>query len=161
MNISSGAKKDLLVLSFIHSILTVSMSEDTKSDDDILKRNGDYRINKQIDRNINRLQERIKSTIDELMTPGIALWIKSNMDKRIGTTLSKIQEEYVSLELMAIWIAFANFCERDKPLDDRFKWLTNEEQYFRINEIMQKTNSARLEDKMFNLAYEIISMIKG
>lgn len=161
MNISSGAKKDLLVLSFINSILSVAMMEETKTNKDLNIRGGDYKINKKIDRNMIRLQERIHKTITETITPDIAKWIKSNMDKRIGLTLSKIQEQYVNLELMAIWIAYVNFCERDKPLDDRFKWLTDEEQYFRINEMMQKTDSAKLDDKMFNLAYEIIAMIKG
>ena len=46
--ISSGAKKDLLVLQFAAALIQVSKTDDVFNDDDLVKRvnNKDYHINK-------------------------------------------------------------------------------------------------------------------
>ncbi len=90
-----------------------------------------------------------------------AKWIKNNLDKRVGKMLMKIQDETISLEFLALWILYVNFVERTQKLNDEFSWLKNESIYFRVAEYLSKTNVAKVEDKMFMMAYDAVQMIKS
>ena len=164
--ISSGAKKDLLVLSFVKSMIQVSLTEDSVQDAELQSRidNKDYKVNKRIDRALNRLNDKLTDTINNIYKIGgkeVAVWVKKNLHKRIGGTLTKIQEDSINLEMLALWVMYVNFAEKKRPLHKEFERFTDAEEYFKITELMTNTNVSNLEDKMFNTAYDVIATIKS
>lgn len=61
-----------------------------------------------------------------------------------------------------MYLMFRNFCERDKPLADEFKEYDNADLYFGNIDLLKMTNiSDELENKMMNLAYQVIAELKG
>jgi len=159
--LSSGAKKDLLVLYFAYSLIKVSKDSNEYDGIEAIS-NKDYKINKRIDRNLDKLENDILKTIDSLIGEvETAKWIKNNLDKRVGKLLMKIQDETINLEFLALWVLYVNFADnRTQKLNDEFSWLTNENLYFRVAEYLSKTNVAKVEDKMFMMAYDAVHMIK-
>ena len=166
MKISSGAKKDLLILQFCHSMIRVSAQEETRKDDDLKNRvsNKNYHINKRIDRHLLNLSEKLHETSDSIYKIGgqeVAMWVKKNLPNRIGGTLTKIQSETINLEMLAIWVLYCNFAEKDRPLHQNFEWLRDANQYFKITEMMEQTEVSFLEEEMFKIAYDVINRIKS
>lgn len=164
--LSSGAKKDLLVLSFAKSMLEVSKGDDAKSDESLMPRtdNKDYRINKRINNNFDRVIERINETLDNLYLEGgkeTAVWVKKNLEKRVGKVLLKIQHDRVNLEMLALWIIYCNFSETKRVLNAKFEWLAQGDQWLRIADMLDETSSGEIQGNMFNTAYDVIARIKG
>lgn len=164
--LSSGAKKDMLVLSFVSSLFSVSKQEATKEDESIPNRddNKAYKINKRIDSNIERISTKINETIDNLYKDGgneTSNWIRNNLQKRIGGTLVKIQDDKINLEMLGLWILYCNFSEIKRPLHEEMEWLTEGSQFLRIADMMEETKISDLQGKMNFAAYDVIQRIKG
>ena len=158
---SKGLMQDIFVLQFAHSILKVSMSEDIRKDDELIQHKGEYRTEVKIDRNLSKLISKIQETIDIIIDTDIAKFLQKNTNTKDKKALEFLQNETISLESLALNILYVNFCERKKKLDDRLNWLTDEKQYFRINDLLEKTAVSQVEDRMFLLAYDVISILKG
>lgn len=164
--ISAGAKKDLLVLQFAAALLQVSKTDDVFNDDDLIKRvnNKDYHINKRIDRAIEALHGRMGKTINGIMQKegySLSKWLRAALDSKVMPTLKSITAKTINLELLALWIAFVNFSERDKTLNAEFEEYEDANQYFRIIELIGGTEVARLEGELFEEAYKIVAILKG
>lgn len=164
--LSSGAKRDLLVLSFAKSMIEVSKSEDARSDENLAPRidNKDYHINKRIDNNLERIAIKINETLDSLYAEGgmeVAKWVKNNLSKRIGGTLTKIQAERINLEMLAIWVLYVNFADVKRNLHDKFQWLTNGSEWLRLADMMEETKISNLQGNMFQTAYDVVERIKS
>ena len=164
--ISSGAKKDLLVLRFAQAIFTVSKTDEVFADDNLLKRDSkvDYHLNKRIERAISALETRIKSTSDTLIKRDgyeLSKWLRSHLNSKIMPALKSITAKTINLEMLALWILFVNFSERDKSLIPEFEEYAEPNQYFRIIELLGGTAVARLEGELFEEAYRLVSTIKG
>ena len=164
--ISSGAKKDMLVLQFCKAMLDVSKMEETVNDTDVVsvKNNKNYHLNKRIQTALDKMSDRMQTTLNTLYIDGgtsTAEWVRSNMNKRIGSTIKDFQAKTVNLEMLSMWIMYVNFCERDKAIHPLFKEWLDEKQYFRIIELLGGTEVARLEGEMFDISYDIVKRIKG
>jgi hypothetical protein len=165
MRLSSGTRLDLMVVQFAASLIQISL-ENNCDDDGLIERgsNKGYHLNKRIDRRLQKLHSGLQDTVSSLFAEGgkeVALWIRSNLDKRVGKTLLSIQESNVNLESLASWILFINFCERDKPVNKNMVWLQNEKQYFELSDMIGQTEIKGVEADMYQEAYRAISMIKA
>lgn len=164
--LSSGAKRDFLVLQFAKSLIEVSKKDESKADDDLFNRddNKDYKLNRRIDRALDKLSDRMNETINALYKEGgrdVAEWTRKNLPRRVGGTLTKIQESTINLEMLAMWVMYVNFAESERKLHKEFEWCRDAEQYFKITELMTDTKIAGLEEAMFKTAYDVIARIKG
>ena len=164
--LSSGAKKDLLVLQFCQALITVSKSDDVFADDDIVNRhsNKDYHLNKRIDKALQALSDRMTKTIKGIIAKEsytLSKWLKSALNSKVAPTLKSITSKTINLEMLALWICFVNFAERDKTLIAEFKEYEDANQYFRIIELIGGTDVARLENTLFEEAYKIVAILKG
>ena len=166
VGIPSGAKRDLLVLNFCQALILVSKTDDVFADDDIVNRvsNKKHHLNKRIDRALEALSERMGKTIEGIIQKeGYALskWLKSALNSKVAPTLKSITSKTINLEMLALWIAFVNFAERDKTLIAEFKEYEDANQYFRIIELIGGTDVAKLEGELFEEAYKIVAILKG
>lgn len=164
--LSSGAKRDLLVLQFVTALLTISKTEEVLNDEDLKVRDvkADYHLNKRIDRATLKLQERMQSTIEHLIKrEGMELskWLKAHLESKVMPALKSIVAKTINLEMLALWVAFVCFSERDKTLLPEFKEYEDANQYFRIIELMGRTEVARLEGELFEEAYKVVAILKG
>ena len=164
--LSSGARKDLLVMTFAKSMIEVSYGEDARSDENLAPRvdNKDYRANKKIDNALIRLKDKLTESIDKLYTIGgkdTVEWIRKNLHKRIGGTLTKIQAEQINLEMLAIWVLYVNFADVKRQLHEEMKWLSDGAQLLKIADMMEETKISDLQGDMFNIAYDVIERVKG
>ena len=164
--ISAGAKKDLLILEFCQALLVVSKTDDAKSDNSLVNRQytTDYHINKRIDRAIDKIIDRAGVTIKSIVAKEgyeLAKWLKMALNNKIVPALKSITTKTINLEMLALWIMFANFSERNKTLIPELREYEDANQYIRVVELIGNTEVARLEGELFDEAYNIIAMLKG
>lgn len=154
--ISAGAKKDLLVLMFAKSPIEESQRTD---DEDVLHIESEVEIDKAID----DLSQRLSSTIDKLMQEHgqeLLLWLRRATERRVKEALVKIMVKTISLEMLAVWILYVNFCERDKTIIVEFQEYIATEQYLDIICLLEHTNVSKLEQALFLEAYNVIGVLK-
>lgn len=164
--ISSGAKRNLLVLEFCQALILVSKTDDVFADDDLIKRpsNKKYHINKRIDRALEALSNRMAKTIEGIMQKEgyeLSKWLKSALDSKVAPTLKAITAKTINLEMLSLWILFVNFSETKTPLIEEFEEYRDAEQYLRIIELISETEIAKLEGTLFEEAYKIVAILKG
>lgn len=176
MELSSGARKDLLVATFARSLLTIgrhirenTMDElkgvkpgQTVDTGKIVERqsNKTYKVNKRLDRRFDKLEDALNETATQLMDPKTAQWQKDNVDKRIGKLLYRIQSEDINPESLAVNILFSNFVEREKPLHEAMAWLAIPGQYYDIEDLIEETPAEEVTQRMFIIAKESVAEIK-
>lgn len=166
MKISAGSKKDLLVIGLCNALLVVSKSQEVKDDKDLTKLdNTSYKVNKRIDRRLNKIQEQLSETqVQFYMDSGnpreLGKWVRTNLDTKLVKVLKSLNKE-TSLESLANQILFTNFCDRDKPLHDSFKWLSESKQHDEIFDLIEQTKVSRIVGNVYNDALNAISIIKG
>ena len=128
---SSGAKRDLLVLFLCKALLEIALDKDASEDSIQRDRtNKHYKLNKKLDSRLNKLYSMLNDTLNKAITKEIAKWLKSKTDFKIYNMLIKIQETEIQLEVLAMYVMYVNFCERDKRLDDIFQAYTDSSLYF-------------------------------
>ncbi len=164
--ISAGAKKDMLIVSFVYSLIIISKQAETKEDDSLSNRNDnkDHKMNRRIDSSLEKLSQRLQETINNLYAAGgkeTTLWMKKNLQKRIGNTLSKLQEERINLEMLGLWVLYCNFSEIKRPLHEEMKWLEDGSQFLNIADLMEKTKISDIQGDMNLIAYDVIAGVKG
>ena len=159
MGLSSGAKRDIMIVKFCKALLDVAKQDETISDTEI----SSCSLDNHIEGKLVEIRGRLHNTIDEAYKNdgrSLSEWVNKNLDKRIGVTLTKIQAHSVNLEMLSLWIMYINFCERDKPVNDIFSEWLEPEQYLSVIELLSDTEIAKLEGEMFDLSYEITRNIK-
>lgn len=164
--LSSGAKKDLLVLEFCQALILVSKTDDVFSDDDLIKRpsNKQYHTNKRIDRALEALSGRMGKTIESIIQKEgyeLSKWLKSALNSKVAPTLKAITAKTINLELLSLWCLYVCFSETKKPLIEEFEEYRDAEQYLRIIELISETEIAKLEGTLFEEAYKIVAILKG
>ena len=158
---SIGYNKELLVAMFASSLIKVSDHEDVTSDPDLVqKANKDHRLNKRINRRLASLKKDIDDHIYNAITPEMAKWFKKNTDKRVAKALGIIDENLVSLELLAVWILFSNFAEMNERVDESLEFLKKYD-YIALVDLMMETEAKVVEGEMFNISNDIILRLKG
>ena len=156
---SVGYKKDLLVMMFASSIVAVTDHEETKTDNTIVK-NTDYKLNKRIDRRLHKLKADIDSFIHREIDKDTARWIKHHSKDRTYKALSLIDTCSVSLELMAVYVLYANFGDsRTLKLDESLTWV-KDFNYMTIADLLMETEASVTEEDMYAVSYEIVNALK-
>ena len=162
--LSRGAMKDFMVLQFAHSMIEVSMQDTSKIDTDLLNRdNKSHKLNKKIDKKLEELSGKIKDTISLMFKEGgieIVEYVKKNLHTRIGGTLTQIQKDTINLEMLAMYVLYVNFAEKQRPLHPLMQWLSDTDMIFGITDMMSETAIVILENDLFLEAYSVISKIK-
>ena len=166
MTYSQGAKKDFLILGAASAIIQVLKSEEIKKDVDLLKlSNKSHKINKKIMELLNELETKLHTTQKEFYTnadntKALAEWVKLKFDlvfMKGGTILN----ENTNLILAVNQLLFMNFCERDKKLHKNFEWLAEQDQHFKLFDLLMQTNAKDVEEISFTDAVRLIQKIKG
>lgn len=158
---SIGYNKELLVLLFANSLLQVSDSDDSKTDDDLVQKdNKDYHLNKRIDKRLKLLNESINVFSEKNISKDISLWLKKQSSSRTIKALRIVDEAKISLELLAVYILFANFGEMNNKVHDDFREFKDYD-YNELADLMVKTNAEQVQMNMFNLSYDIVAVLKG
>ena len=157
--------KDFMVLQFVHSLIEDSMQETSKQDINLLNRdNKSHKINKKIDKKLEELRDNLKATINLMFKEGgrdTAEYVKKNLHSRIGGTLTQIQKDTVNLEMLAMYVLYVNFAEKQRPLHPLMQWLNDADMIFGITDMMSETAISTLENDLFLEAYSVVSKIKG
>lgn len=156
--ISSGAKKDLLVVNFCHTIFSTSKMSNVIGCEPIK--------NNKLRNKIMRKCE-IMETIchDIFQANGYrvgATWLKSNIDKRIIPTLLKAETENPQLESFALYVLYINFLDnREKKVDPIFQpILEKESEIFMILDDIAESRECEPAE-MYELAIKTIEILKG
>ena len=90
----------------------------------------------------------------------IKKWVSSKLKTKFQKVLIDLTNKTVNLEMLAIFILFANFADVERKLDDIFEVLTDTK-ILDVIELMQQTEVAIIEGDMFKLAYDIIAQVKS
>jgi hypothetical protein len=162
--LSRGAMKDFMVLQFVHSMIEVSMQDTSKQNIDLLNRdNKSHKLNKKIDKKLEELRDNLKATINMLFKEGgreTAEYVKKNLQSRIGGTLTQIQRSTINLEMLAMYVLYVNFAEKQRPLHPLMQWLNDADMIFGITDMMTETAISILESDLFLESYSVVSKIK-
>lgn len=167
MSMSRGFMKEVLVLNLCSSILKTSKRKDTIKDESVVSRtsNKHHKINKKINAKIDNLVDIIDADFRIFMNQELHNYLKSNMESKVIKVLTiseRVAETCgVSLEMLAIYILFHNFCERDNKLDSRLEKFNMASYYLDTIDMMNNTEIEHLEENMFNVSRDIIKTIKG
>ena len=167
MNLSKSSKLDFMIVNFATSLLKVSKVD--AKDEGVKDRsnNKDYQINKRIDRRIDTIQTMLDEVVADMYNLGgndLATWTKKNLPKRIGGTLTKIQEHTVNLEYLAMFILYVNFAENEregKALSEPMQMIQQKMDYIlETTALFEQINISFLEGAMYEQSIKIIQMIK-
>ena len=166
---SRGTLKDVMVLNYASSMMQVSLNgaeEAIQRSED----NKNYHLNKRIERRVEALRERTETICKSVMS-NLSNDEKDYLSKRLNKVASVMkwlekEQININLELLALYVIYVNFTPNERgnqKLDDRFKELTNPSDYFDTNAdmIASTLKHTDAEEKMFMLAYEIVSKLKG
>ena len=133
------------------------VEKDTTEYDELVKRKGDYKTNKQLERRMEALKKEL-----------IAFIVKYNFaheqgkpkrEKLLRNTLVKAKTA-IQLDYLACWILYLKFQpnERSRPLNDAFSWIADKEsQLLGIIELLGKTQSANKDSDMYKLACSVVN----
>ena len=158
---SSGSRKELLVLMFVSSIISVSEHEETKTDEDVIKMdNKTHKINKKIRELLLSIKSDINIYVKSIMTQEIAEWIKSKSPSSTMKAVRKAQETKVGLEFLAVWVLYVNFIERKQKLDEGMIMFTKYD-YMGLADMMELTAIGETNGDMMMLSYDVVESLKG
>ena len=158
---AGAIKKELLVAMFASSLIQVADDDITKEDETIIQQTGDYKLNKRITRRLTKLKADIDNFIHGAVNRDIAKWLKSNNATRTLKALKRIDSDKVSLELMAVYVLFANFADNRRiKLDPSMEWLKTYD-YMTLADMLTETEARQAEEPMYNVAYEIVNILKA
>jgi hypothetical protein len=162
MNLSAGAKKELLILFFCKAIFQTALERETIGSIPRERSNKTHKINNQLDRRIKSLMDKITATIDATINQDISDWMRSKTKGLLFSILTRIAQNEIQLETFGLYCLFVNFCERTQPLHSIFNEYTDANLYFdNIDLLKLNAINEDLEADMMRLAYHVISELKG
>lgn len=156
--ISIGAKKDLLIVSFCHAIFSTSKMSNVVGHEPIK--------NHKLRNKIMRKCEMMESICHDIFQANGyrlgPLWLKKNMKKRIIPALAKAEADNPQLESFALYVLYINFLDnRQKKVDEIFKpILDKEDEIFTILDDIATAREAEPAE-MYELAIKTIEILKG
>jgi len=166
-NFSSGAKKDLLVIFFVRSLIHIALDMQKDEAEGTIARDRDnkhYKENKRIDKRLQRLLDTIEETVNEIPIPlmrTLSVWINKQLASKVKKVIEKLSHKEVQLEMLALWVLFANF-ENRKVLMEVYKKFEDPSLYFDDVELLMKVGvSDDTNGDMFLLAYDVVGQIKS
>ena len=168
MRLSSGFKRDFLVLNFSIAILTI-MVDDMKSDGVVSREsNKTHKLNKRIDNRLKTLRDRLKIESDNIYSSqdngDLVKWMRHKTETKILTTLEKVEHGDVSLEYLALWILWQNFTTNERKfvkMSQDFDGIIDNLDYaMETIYLLDDTLVSSTEMDMADLAKSYIKMIK-
>lgn len=155
--ISGGFLHELSFIYLATGLIEMSQDIEAKKEtyEELVKRGGDYKINKQLDRRIASLKEELVEFIKQYQH--VHDKGKAKRETLLRNTLVKAKNA-IQLDYLACWILYVRFQpnERSTPLNDAFKWIADKEsQLLGIIELLGKTQSSDKDSDMFELACRI------
>ena len=138
---SSGARKDLLILFFVRALLQISLDKNNKG------------ANNKIKMVINQIDDTIKAIPPGLMAT-IYKWVQSKLDFKMNYLLTKLAQHEAQLEILALHLLQVNFEQRPVLLHI-YKWYQEPNNYVEYG-ITKNQNGA-----MYKVVVDSISYIKG
>lgn len=164
--LSSGAKKDLLVLNLAISLIQIRNDRVVSDDRDLTKlSNKSHKQNKKIYTLMDSLRQKMLRTQDNIFKSAdnpkkLGEWVRGKLSTKIMPVLNSFDER-INLDILAHQLLYNNFVERDKPLCSEMQWLQDGEIYNKIQDLFEQTNAVSIEDVAYKDALRAISIIKG
>ena len=164
--ISAGAKKDLLIINFVIGLIQTSMRDDdaVKNDKDLTKRtNKDYKLNKRIDRRLERLSLMMQETQNAVYRKygadgSLGRWVTTKLNTNLIKLLNKLSAD-TNLELLANQVLFEAFKERNKPLIEEFEWLREFDTYS-LYDLLVSTEAGKVGSETYEDAQMIVMELR-
>jgi len=164
--LSSGARRDLLLMNLVIGLIGTALGDDeeVKNDKDLTKRtNKDYKLNKRIDRRLEKLIKSLQETQAKVFgrygkDGKLGKWIKGKVEKELIPVLNSLNPK-TNLELLANQVLFECFMERDKPLIEEFKWL-NDSGVYSMYDLLVETEAGKVEGETYEDAQMIKRMLR-
>ena len=154
---SSGAKRDLLIIILVRGLLQVSL--DDEKADGVLEHDVNEKINGHIQSVINQLDKTMNAIPKGLMVT-IQKWITIRLDYTMKPLLIKLSQHEVQLEIFALYLLQVNFEQRPVLLDI-YKWYQNPNNYFDgIDLILECGITEDQNGNMYQLAIKTIQEIR-
>ena len=158
IKLSGGFLSELSFVYLATGLIETSQDYENKTNeyDELVRRGGDYKINKQLTRRIDILKEELVKFLQKYSFAHEQG--KAKRKKLLRNTLIKAKSA-IQLDYLACWILYLKFQpnERSRPINDAFKWITDKEnQLFGIIELLGKTSSADKDSEMYELACRIV-----
>lgn len=157
-NISSGFITELSYISLCYGLMhtALEIEKGTCEDFGATKRGADYKVNKQLDRRIEKLKDELWAFIKIYSSHADKVMVKN---RRLFTLVLSHITDSIQLDYLAVMVLNLRFApnERNKPLDDAFSWITNSEgQLLAIMDLLDTTSCRDKESEMFKLADKIV-----
>ena len=157
-NISSGFIIDLSFVSLAYGLMhtALEIEKGTCEDFGATRRGADYKVNKQLDRRIEKLKDELWAFMKIYSSYADKVMVKN---RRLFTLVLSHITDSIQLDYLAVIVLNLRFApnERNKPLDDAFSWITNSEgQLLAIMDLLDTTECRNKESEMFKLADKIV-----
>ena len=157
MRKSSGFINELCYVSLAYGLMDASKAVENGTCEPFgaTKRGANYSVDKQIQRRMDTLKDELWQFMSKYADDRKRILTKSQ--KLFRLALSHITDA-IQLDYLAVYILYIRFApnERNKPLDDDFKWITEKEgSLFTIIDLLGKTEASNKEGEMYNLACKI------
>lgn len=168
MRLARSSKYDFMVLNFANSLLKVSQNDNGDEGVEARANNKDYSKNKRIDRRIQTITSFLDNVMQEMYNLGgadLQAWVRNNLHKRIGNTLTRLQEEAINLEYLALFILYVNFAPNErkgKALTAPMELIQHKMSYIlETTAMFEDLEVGKLEEQMYESAYKVIQNIKS
>ena len=156
--LTSGEKRELLVIQFAQALLTTS---GTQAQDGIIYLKEGKETTKQIKVLIAPLLLRLQATFRSSIDAENNKWFKSKLNSKIWPLLTDLMLRDVELVSFAISCLYVNFSDnRIQPLSDRFAEYKDAGQYFEILDLIELDDHYPTKE-MFLLASDSVTRLKG
>lgn len=165
--VSMGLVRNLDFIKMIKSMLQESLQYDKNGVEDLQTRsvaNKNHKLNNQIDRRIRQQIERLNEFAYQ--QPMEALKKSDQREEQIKLQVLRVENmarDKVSLELLAFYLLFVRFCEKEKHKS--VQELNKPKFYMDSIELLAKAHwghesAQALEETCFNVAYQIQEQIR-
>ena len=156
--VSSGFITELSYISLAYGLMhtALEIEKGTCEEFGATKRGADYKVNKQLDRRIEKLKDELWAFMKIYSSYADKVMVKNRQLFRL--VLSHINNN-IQLDYLAVMVLHLRFAhnERSKPLDEAFSWITNSEgQLLTIMDLLDTTSCRDKESEMFKLADKIV-----
>ena len=149
---TAGYKKDLLVAMFCSSLLVVA--EEDFADDEVINVETDMTVNQ----SLLWLSKEIQTTLNN-SDDNTKAYIQKKTRVLVPRALS-VADGVVNLELLAMYIMFANFVERKQKLDEDLQFLAEFDYMEVASYLCEKTKVGSVEAEMYEQANRILEQLR-
>lgn len=156
--VSAGFITDLSFVSLAYGLMhtALEIEKGTCEDFGATKRGADYKVNKQLDRRIEKLKDELWHFMKIYSSYADKVMVKN---RRLFTLVLSHITDSIQLDYLAVMVLHLRFApnERNNPLDEAFSWITNSEgKLMAIMDLLDTTKCRNKEGEMFLLADKIV-----